>query len=77
MDVGIADIEAKQIRLSWADERSGRIIIDDDGKVLKLMVFGAEGRDWEATKELYGKHERIENVAEKLRGYIKGGEDKT
>ncbi|KAF7544919.1 hypothetical protein G7Z17_g9570 [Cylindrodendrum hubeiense] len=72
VDVGIADIEAKQIRFTWADERSGRVVMDDDGKVLKLMVFGKQGRDWETTKELYGNYDRIEDVAKRLREYAQG-----
>lgn len=69
VEVGIADIEAKQIRLTWADERSGRVVMDDDGKVLKLVVFGKQGRDWETTKELYGNYGRIEDVTKKLQEY--------
>ncbi|CAG7554950.1 unnamed protein product [Fusarium equiseti] len=73
VEVGIADIEAKQIRFSWADERSGRVVMDSDGKVVKLMMFGREGRDWETTKELYGKYERIEDVAKTLQEQIRRG----
>ncbi|CAG2000923.1 unnamed protein product [Fusarium graminearum] len=72
VEVGIADIEAKQIRFSWADDRSGRVVMDSDGKVIKLMMFGREGRDWETTKELYGKYERIEDVAKTLQEYVNG-----
>ncbi|KAM0469667.1 hypothetical protein ACHAP7_009899 [Fusarium lateritium] len=72
VEVGIADIEAKQIRFSWADDRSGRVVMDNDGKVVKLMMFGREGRDWETTKELYGKYERIEDVARTLQEYVNG-----
>lgn len=72
VDVGIADIEAKQIRLTWADERSGRLVMDDDGKVKKLMIFGTDGRDWETTKELFGNYQRIEDFAQKLEAYASG-----
>ncbi|KAF4992411.1 hypothetical protein FGRMN_7156 [Fusarium graminum] len=72
VEVGIADIEAKQIRFSWADDRSGRVVMDNDGKVVKLMMFGREGRDWDTTKELYGKYERIEDVARTLQDYVNG-----
>ncbi|PNP75226.1 hypothetical protein FNYG_11369 [Fusarium nygamai] len=72
VEVGIADIEAKQIRFSWADDRSGRVVMDNDGRVVKLMMFGREGRDWETTKELYGKYERIEDVAKTLQAYVNG-----
>ncbi|KAM5346934.1 hypothetical protein ACJ41O_009939 [Fusarium nematophilum] len=72
VEVGIADIEAKQIRFSWADDRSGRVVMDDDGRVEKLVMFGREGRDWETTKELYGKYDRIEDVTKKLQEYVNG-----
>lgn len=72
VDVGIADIEAKQIKLTWADERSGRLVMDDDGKVTKLMVFGNEGRDWVTTKELLGDNNRIEDVMKQLQEYAGG-----
>jgi central kinetochore subunit Mal2/MCM21 len=67
VEVGIADIEAKQIKLTWADERNGRLVMDDDGKVTKLSVFGVDGRDWETTKSLFDRPQRIEEVVEKLR----------
>ncbi|KND88100.1 hypothetical protein TOPH_07266 [Tolypocladium ophioglossoides CBS 100239] len=66
VEVGIADIEAKQIKLAWADESSGRLIMDDDGNVRKLVVFGRRGRDWDMTKELFGKYDRMEDIARRL-----------
>ncbi|ODA78674.1 hypothetical protein RJ55_06056 [Drechmeria coniospora] len=67
VDVSVADIEAKQIKLTWADERSGRLIMDDDGHIMKLVVFGRDGRDWETTKELvFGKRNRMEDIAQRL-----------
>lgn len=72
IEVGIADIEAKQIKLTWADERSGRLVMDDDGKVVKLVIFGNEGHDWETTKELFAEHQRIEDVVKKLQDYAAG-----
>lgn len=38
-DASIVDIEAKQANLAWADDRSEPLVMDDDGKVAKLMVF--------------------------------------
>ncbi|VUC33226.1 unnamed protein product [Clonostachys rosea] len=67
VEVGIADIEAKQIKLTWADERHGRLVMDDDGKVTKFSVFGVDGRDWETTKSLFDRPQRIEEVVEKLK----------
>ncbi|KAI9163427.1 hypothetical protein HJFPF1_05040 [Paramyrothecium foliicola] len=67
IDFGIADIEAKQIKLTWADERNGRLVMDDDGEVVKFAVFDAQGRDWETAKELVTNGNRIEDVAAKLK----------
>ena len=72
VEVGIADIEAKQITLTWADERSGRLVMDDDGKVVKLVVCGDQGRDWETARELRGGNDRIEDVVKQLQEYAAG-----
>lgn len=74
VQVGIADIEAKQVKLSWADERSGRLVMDDDGKVVKLMVFGPEGgRDWDTTIKLSKEGgEHIEDVVQTFQTFAKG-----
>jgi len=67
VDVRAVDPGAKQIRLEWSDGRSGRVVVDDDGKVVKLVVFGSRGRDRETARELYSEDMRIEDFAEKLR----------
>lgn len=73
IDVSIADTEAKQIRLTWADERNGRLVMDDDGKVIKFVVFGAtDGRDWETTRRLGDSQGRVEDVAKMLEEYASG-----
>lgn len=73
IDVSIADTEAKQIRLTWADERNGRLVMDDDGKVVKFVVFGAtDGRDWETTRQLGDSQGRVEEVAKMLGEYASG-----
>ncbi|KAK0387913.1 hypothetical protein NLU13_4158 [Sarocladium strictum] len=72
VNVGLADIEAKQIELTWADERSGRLVMDDDGKVVKLAVFGKQGRDWTTTSQLFEKNDRIEDVVQKIQDYAAG-----
>ncbi|KAH7304974.1 Cenp-O kinetochore centromere component-domain-containing protein [Stachybotrys elegans] len=73
VEIGIADIEAKQMKLTWADERSGRLVMDDDGRVLKLVVMGEQGRDWEASKHLIGAgRESIDVVAKRLQEYSAG-----
>lgn len=74
VDVGIADIEAKQIKLSWADDRSGRLVMDDNGKVVKLMVFNADGgRDWDTTTKLStDEGDHIEDIVKTLQTYARG-----
>ncbi|KAL6900226.1 Cenp-O kinetochore centromere component domain-containing protein [Trichoderma evansii] len=73
VDVSIADTEAKQIRLTWADERNGRLVMDDDGKVVKFVVFGAaESRDWETTRQLGDSEGRVEDIAKMLEEYASG-----
>lgn len=71
MDVGIADIEAKQITLTWADDRSGRIIVDEDGKILKFVVFGSGGRDWDRPNDLLGGNDRVEDIVASLDEFTK------
>ncbi|PHH66354.1 hypothetical protein CDD81_7409 [Ophiocordyceps australis] len=67
IELGIADIGAKQIKLTWADERTGRLIMDDDGNVLKLAIFGPRGRDWQTTRELHGAYDSMDDVARKIK----------
>lgn len=64
--VSAADTEAKQVRVDWKDGRSGRLVIGDDGDVVKLVVFGDMGRDRELTRELLSDGSRLEDVARKL-----------
>ncbi|KUI62122.1 hypothetical protein VP1G_09267 [Cytospora mali] len=64
--ISAADAEAKQVRIDWKDGRSGRLVIGDDGDVVKLVVFGEQGRDREVTRELLSGGSRLEDVARKL-----------
>ncbi|KAK2600699.1 hypothetical protein N8I77_010214 [Diaporthe amygdali] len=64
--ISAADTEAKQVRIDWKDGRSGRLVIGDDGDVVKLVVFGDMGRDRELTRELLSDGSRLEDVARKL-----------
>jgi central kinetochore subunit Mal2/MCM21 len=68
VDVRAIDPEAKQVRLEWSDGRSGRIVMDDDGKVTKAVVFGPRGRDRETARALFEHGMRVEDVAGKLQG---------
>lgn len=64
--ISAADTEAKQVRVDWKDGRSGRLVIGDDGDVIKLVVFGEMGRDRELTRELLSDGPRLEDIARKL-----------
>lgn len=66
VDVSAADPEAKQVRLEWANGRLGRVVMDDDGFVRQVVVFGTEGRDRETMRALGEKGLRIEDLAGKL-----------
>ncbi|PHH68225.1 hypothetical protein CDD82_719 [Ophiocordyceps australis] len=66
VELGIADIEAKQIKLTWADERTGRLVMDDNGNVLNLAIFGPQGRDWQTASELYGAYDNMNDVARRI-----------
>lgn len=64
--VSAADAEAKQVRIDWKDGRSGRLVIDDDGDVVKLVIFGENGRDRTLMRELLSSGSRLEDVAKQL-----------
>ncbi|SPO00040.1 uncharacterized protein DNG_02892 [Cephalotrichum gorgonifer] len=66
VNVGAVDPEAKQVRLEWANGRSGRVVMDDDGVVRQVVVFGPEGRDRETMRALSEGNLRIEELAGKL-----------
>jgi central kinetochore subunit Mal2/MCM21 len=50
-EITIVDAEAKQVKLEWADGRTGRLIVGDDVEVEKLVVFQGDERvrdaEWE------------------------------
>lgn len=64
--ISAADIETKQLRIDWKDGRSGRLVLNDDGEVVKVVVFGDRGRDREVTRELLSGGGRLEDVAQRL-----------
>lgn len=66
IDVSAVDPEAKQIKLEWANGRTGRAVMDPDGLVRQLVVFGPEGRDRESMRALWTENLRIEDLAGKL-----------
>lgn len=66
LNISAADTEAKQVKVDWKDGRAGRLVIGDDGDVVKLVVFGERGRDRELTRELLKDGNRLEDVARRL-----------
>lgn len=65
--ISAVNAEAKQVRIDWKDGRSGRLVVGDDGEVVKLVVMlDGRGRDRELTRELLGAGSRLEDVAQRL-----------
>ncbi|KAK3367017.1 Cenp-O kinetochore centromere component-domain-containing protein [Lasiosphaeria ovina] len=66
--VGInpADAEAKQLSIEWADGRTGRLVMGDDGEILKFVAVGDNGRDRDAVRELLGGAAWVDEVVERL-----------
>ncbi|KAI0542641.1 cenp-O kinetochore centromere component [Xylaria digitata] len=66
IDISAADAEAKQISMQWRDGRSGRLIMNDDGDIVKMVVQGDNGRDRETVRQLLGGAVRVEEVTRRL-----------
>ena len=66
VDVMPADAEVKQLTVEWADGRTGRLVMGDDGEIVKLVVVGENGRDREAGRELLQGAVRVEEVVRRL-----------
>ncbi|KAM0282252.1 hypothetical protein ACHAQH_003116 [Verticillium albo-atrum] len=66
VDVRAADPQAKQAELGWADGRTGRLVMDDDGQLEKLVVFRNDARDRETTGMLSGDSRRVEDIVRRL-----------
>ncbi|EGS22790.1 uncharacterized protein CTHT_0012650 [Thermochaetoides thermophila DSM 1495] len=66
VDIRPADVEAKQIAIEWEDGRTGRLVMDDDGEIVKLVIVGENGRDHEAKRDLLGGARRVEDVVKRL-----------
>ncbi|KAI0886172.1 Cenp-O kinetochore centromere component-domain-containing protein [Annulohypoxylon maeteangense] len=66
VDISAADAQAKQIRVEWGDGRSGRLVINDDGDIVKMVAQGENGQDREAVRQLLGGSARVEEVVGRL-----------
>ena len=73
IDVAPVDAAAKQIRLEWADGRTGRLVLDDDGNVVKMAVFSDGSRDRETVREIMPLHLQVQRTDEGGRGGRGGG----
>ncbi|KAI0124760.1 cenp-O kinetochore centromere component [Xylariales sp. AK1849] len=67
-DISAADAEAKQIRVEWEDGRTGRLVMGQDGEIVKMVGQGDKGRDREVVRELLGDSVRIEELVQRLEG---------
>ena len=66
VDISAADAEAKQIRVEWSDGKSGRLVMNDDGEILKMVVQGANGQHRETVRQFLGGAVRIEEISKHL-----------
>lgn len=64
--VTAADAQAKQIELGWADGRTGRLVMDDDGKIEKMVVYRDEVRDRQTQREVLGESKHVDDVVRLL-----------
>ncbi|KAI0112985.1 Cenp-O kinetochore centromere component-domain-containing protein [Daldinia grandis] len=65
-DISAADAQAKQIRVEWSDGRSGRLVMDDDGDIVKMVVQGEDGQDRETMRQFLGGSLRVEDIVKQL-----------
>ncbi|CAJ2503456.1 Uu.00g108500.m01.CDS01 [Anthostomella pinea] len=68
VNISLAGPMAKQIHMEWSDGRSGRLVMGDDGEILKMAVQGQNGQDRETVRNLLGRSVRIEEVVKQLEG---------
>ncbi|KAI1420710.1 cenp-O kinetochore centromere component [Xylaria sp. FL1777] len=69
IDISAADAEARQISMQWRDGRSGRLIMNDDGEVVKMVVQGNNGQDRETVRQFLGGAVRVEEVTKHLESH--------
>lgn len=80
-DVIPADAEAKQITIEWEDGQTGRLVMGDDGEIVKVVALNGgggqgggsgSGRDREVVRQLVGGAKRVEDVVRRLGSGTKG-----
>ncbi len=69
IDVSGADAEAKHVRFDWADGRTGRLLLDDDGAIEQMVVIGATGaRDRAAARALLAGETTATGLVRRMSG---------
>ncbi|KAI0912154.1 cenp-O kinetochore centromere component [Ustulina deusta] len=69
IDISAADAEARQISIQWRDGRSGRLVVNDDGEIVKMVVQGNNGQDRETVRQFLGGAVRVEEVTRRLESH--------
>ncbi|KAJ5780412.1 Centromere protein Cenp-O [Penicillium paradoxum] len=67
VSLAAAALEARYVRLEWADGRVGRFKLTNAGVVERAVVIGDEGRDKKTEDAMTGGGGRIETVLERLK----------
>lgn len=66
VDISAADAEAKQVSLQWGDGRTGRLIMNDNGEIVKMIVQGGNGQDHGTVRQFLHGAVRVEEVTGRL-----------
>jgi central kinetochore subunit Mal2/MCM21 len=67
VDIGLADAEAKQVKIDWSNGDVCRLLIDDGGEVEKCVMYGAQGQDTPAAREFLQRITRVEKLPATIR----------
>jgi central kinetochore subunit Mal2/MCM21 len=67
VSLAAAALEARYVRLEWADGRVGRFKLSNAGVVERAVVIGDEGRDKKTEDAMTGGGGRVETVLDRLR----------
>lgn len=72
VNIQAADAEAKQVSIEWADGRAGRLVMNDDGDIVKMVVQADQGRDRRTVRGFLGGASRVEEVVNRLQSTSAG-----
>jgi central kinetochore subunit Mal2/MCM21 len=71
-DISPADSAAKQIKIDWADGKSGRLVLDEDGHVTKFVILNEQGRSRGTTRRLLARGLKLDDVVSMLAEDVQG-----